>query len=175
APADIAAAIRPETCLISVMNANNENGAIQPIAEIGAIAQDAGIPFHTDAVQAAGVLPLDVNALDVDLLSLSAHKFYGPKGVGVLYLRKHVPIEFQQVGGGQESGRRGGTENVPLIAGMAEALARADASREQYDTWCRELRDTLWLRIQERISGATLNGPALDGPRLPKNLTCAID
>lgn len=174
-PAAIAAAIRPETCLISVMYANNENGAMQPIAEIGAIAREHGIPFHTDAVQAAGVLPLGVDALNVDLLSLSAHKFYGPKGVGILYLRKQVPIEFQQVGGGQESGRRGGTENVPLVVGMGEALVRAEAAREQYNAWCRQLRDDLWAQIQERIPGASLNGPPLDGARLPNNLNVTIE
>ncbi|HEX5499933.1 MAG TPA: cysteine desulfurase family protein, partial [Thermomicrobiales bacterium] len=115
----VAAAIRPETCLISVMFANNETGAIQPIAEIGAIARAHGVPLHTDAVQAAGLLSLRVDDLGVDLLSLSAHKFYGPKGVGVLYVRRGTPIEYQQLGGGQESGRRGGTENVPGIVGMA--------------------------------------------------------
>lgn len=174
-PEAIAAAIRPGTCLISVILANNENGAIQPIAEISAIARAHGISIHTDAVQAAGVMPLDVQALGVDLLSLSAHKFYGPKGVGVLYLRKQVPFEYQQVGGGQESGRRGGTENVPLIVGMGEALVRADASRDQYNAWCRQLRDELWAQIEDRIPGVTLNGPPLEGPRLPNNLNFSID
>lgn len=173
-PEDIEAAIRPETCLISVMYANNEIGTIQPIAEIGEIAKRHQVPFHTDAVQAGGVLPLDVQALGVDLLSLSAHKFYGPKGVGVLYLRRHTPIEHQQVGGGQESGRRGGTENVPLIVGMAEALARADASRDQYNAYCRELRDDLWSQVRDRIPGVTINGPAVDGQRLPNNLNITI-
>lgn len=171
----IESAIRPETCLISVMYANNEIGTIEPIAEIGAIARERGILFHTDAVQAAGVLPLDVSALNVDLLSLSAHKFYGPKGVGLLYLRKGTQLEYQQVGGGQESGRRGGTENVPLIVGMAEALVRADTARAQYNDHCRALRDALWTRIEERISGVSLNGPALDGHRLPNNLNITID
>jgi cysteine desulfurase len=138
------------------------------------MARERGIPFHTDAVQAAGVLSLDVNALNVDMLSLSAHKFYGPKGVGLLYLRKGTPIEYQQVGGGQESGRRGGTENVPLIIGMAEALVRAEASREQHNTYCRALRDDLWAQIEERIPGVSLNGPALDGNRLPNNLNITI-
>ncbi|HWV23864.1 MAG TPA: cysteine desulfurase family protein [Thermomicrobiales bacterium] len=174
-PQAVADAIRPETCLISIMYANNEIGTFQPIAEIGALAREHGIPFHTDAVQAAGVLSLDVQALNVDMLSLSAHKFYGPKGVGVLYLRKQVPMEFQQVGGGQESGRRGGTENVPLIVGMAEALVRADTARDQYNAWCRQLRDSLWTQIEERIPAVTLNGPPLDGPRLPNNLNITID
>ncbi|MGC4191609.1 MAG: cysteine desulfurase family protein [Thermomicrobiales bacterium] len=170
----IAAAIRPETCLISVMYANNEVGSIQPIAEIGAIARERGIPFHTDAVQAAGSHPLDVQALGVDLLALSAHKFYGPKGVGILYVRKGMPIRFQQDGGGQESGRRGGTENVPLIVGMAEALQRADASREAYTAHTRGLRDALWAGIQEQVPDVSLNGPDLDGQRLTNNLNVSI-
>lgn len=173
-PEDIARAIRPETCLISVMYANNEIGSIQPIREIGQLASERGIPFHTDAVQAAGVLSLDVNDLQVDMLTLSAHKFYGPKGVGLLYLRKQTPIEFQQVGGGQESGRRGGTENVPFIVAMAEALTRADASRESYNAYCRNLRDRLWTGIRERVPGVLLNGPDPEGDRLPNNLNVTI-
>lgn len=174
-PADIEAAIRPETCLISVMYANNEIGTIQPVAEIGRIALARNIPFHTDAVQAGGVLPLDVATLNADFLSLSAHKFYGPKGVGLLYARKGVPLEFQQVGGGQESGRRGGTENVPLIVGMAEALSRADANRDAYNAFCEGLRDDLWARIEKRIPGVRLNGPQPGPGRLPNNLNITID
>ena len=102
-----------------------------------------GIPFHTDAVQAAGFLSLDVNDLGVDLLSLSAHKFYGPKGVGLLYVRRGTPIDFQQVGGGQEQGRRGGTENVPGIVGLGLALEQADAWRDAYAAHCSALRDRL--------------------------------
>jgi cysteine desulfurase len=173
--ADIEAAIRPETCLISVMYANNEIGTIQAIAEIGALARERGIPFHTDAVQAAGVLPLKVDDLHVDLLSLSAHKFYGPKGVGVLYARKHTPLEWQQQGGGQESGRRGGTENVPLIVGMAGALIRAESVRDRYNAFCAQLRDELWVRMRERISGVTLNGPLPGTGRLPNNLNISIE
>ena len=173
-PEDIEAAIRPETCLISVMYANNEVGTIQPVAEIGAIARRHGIPFHTDAVQAAGVRSLNVNELGIDLLSLSAHKFYGPKGVGLVYLRKHTPIEFQQEGGGQESGRRGGTENVPLIVGMAEALARADAGRAAYNAFCAALRDRLWEGIRTSIDDVVLNGPPLDATRLPNNLNVSF-
>lgn len=174
-PAAIEAAIRPETCLVTVMYANNEIGSIQPIAEIGEIARRHGVPFHTDAVQAGGVLPLDVGTLSVDFLSLSAHKFYGPKGVGVLYAEKGVPLELQQVGGGQESGRRGGTENVPLIVGMAESLVRADRSRESYNTFCADLRDDLWAQIQERVRGVRLNGPEPGTDRLPNNLNITID
>lgn len=174
-PSAIEAAIEPETCLISVMYANNEVGSIQPIAEIGTVARAHGIPFHTDAVQAAGVLPLDVDALGVDLLSLSAHKFYGPKGVGILYVRKGTVIEFQQHGGGQESGRRGGTENVPLIVGLAEALVRADAMRDAYNAFCTELRDALWTGIAGRISDVRLNGPEPGSARLPNNLNISMD
>lgn len=174
-PADVESAIEPNTCLISIMYANNEIGTIQPIAEIGAIARARGISFHTDAVQAAGVLPLKANELGVDMLSLSAHKFYGPKGVGILYLRKGVQIEFQQNGGGQESGRRGGTENVPLIVGMAEALVRADSSRETYNAFCAELGHALWARIQERVQSVRLNGPEPGPERLPNNLNITID
>ena len=173
-PADIARVIRPETALISVMAVNNEVGSIQPIAEIAAIAHEHGIPVHCDAVQAAGALDVNVDRLGVDLLSLSAHKFYGPKGVGLLYVRKGTPIAFQQHGGGQESGRRGGTENVPLLVGMAEALVRADAHREELAAFGAQLRDRLWTRIVEEIPGVLLNGPAFDGPRVTTNLNLAI-
>jgi cysteine desulfurase len=174
-PAEIETAIRPETALISVMYANNETGAIQPIAAISAIAKAHGIPFHTDAVQAAGLLPIRVDELGVDLLSLSAHKFYGPKGVGLLYVRRGVPLSWQQLGGGQESGRRGGTENVPLIAGMGAALTLAERDRETYAGNCARLRDQLFVEIDERVDGVTLNGPSLDGHRLANNLNLTID
>jgi cysteine desulfurase len=174
-PAEIENAIRPETALISVMYANNETGAIQPIAAISAIAKAHGIPFHTDAVQAAGLLPIRVDELGVDLLSLSAHKFYGPKGVGLLYVRRGVPLSWQQLGGGQESGRRGGTENVPLIAGMGAALTLAERDRETYAGNCARLRDQLFVEIDERVDGVTLNGPSLDGHRLANNLNLTID
>ena len=167
-------AIRPETCLVSIMTANNEIGTIQPIKELAAIAHAEGTLFHTDAVQAAGLHSLEVNALGVDLLSLSAHKFYGPKGVGVLFVRKGTPLTFQQDGGGQESGRRGGTENVPLIVGMGAALEFAESIRPQYDTHVRELRDYLWEGIRSRIPDVRLNGPALTGPRLANNLNISI-
>jgi len=173
-PGEVAGAIRPETCLIAVMYANNEVGSIQPVAEICRAGRANGIPVHTDAVQAAGALSLNVDGIGVDLLALSAHKFYGPKGVGLLYVRKGTPIWFQQHGGGQESGRRGGTENVPLIVGMAEALIRADANREHANALARAMRDQLWARIVGEISQVTLNGPDLDGPRLPNNLNVSL-
>src|SRR5215218_2976419 len=174
-PADIEAAIRPETAVISVMYANNETGAIQPIEAISGIARRYGVPLHTDAVQAAGLLPLDVDVLGVDLLSLSAHKFYGPKGVGLLYIRRGTPLSWQQLGGGQESGRRGGTENVPLVVGMGAALALAERDRHDYSRECRELRDQLFAEISERVQGIALNGPPLEDGRLANNLNLTVD
>lgn len=173
-PDAIAAAIRPQTALISVMAVNNEVGSIQPVREIGAIARAHGIPFHCDAVQAAGAMPIAVDALGVDLLALSAHKFYGPKGVGILHVRTGTAIEYQQVGGGQEGGRRGGTENTPLIVGMAEALVRADAHRDELVAFGGQLRDRLWTRVAGEIPGVMLNGPAFDGARVTTNLNIAI-
>lgn len=173
-PDTLGSAIRPETCLISIILANNEIGTIQDLSALSAVAHENGIPLHTDAVQAAGTLPLDVDALGADLLSLSAHKFYGPKGVGLLYVRKGTPIVFQQDGGGQESGRRGGTENVPLVVGMAEAMRRAEESRDAYNAHCRNLRDRLWEEIASRIPGCRLNGPPLDNRRLVNNLNVSV-
>ena len=168
-------AITADTCVVSVMLANNEVGTIQPIAEIGARVRELGITMHTDAVQAAGSLPINVSELNVDLLSLSAHKFYGPKGVGVLYVRKGTVLEWTQEGGGQESGRRGGTENVPLVAGMGEAIVRAENVREQYVAFAAELRDYLWQAISERIDDVTLNGPTFGPDRLPNNLNITVE
>jgi cysteine desulfurase len=177
-PAAVAAAIRPETCLIAVIYANNEIGAIQPLARIAAVARARGIPFHTDAVQAAGSLPLDVDALGVDLLALAAHKFYGPKGAGALYVRAGTPLLPQQQGGPQEGDRRGGTENVAQIVGLARALARADAGRDAYNQHCRALRDRLSAGILDAIPGARLNGPSPadpdDGRRLANNVNVAF-
>lgn len=168
-PADVAAAIRPETCLVSVMLANNEIGTIQPLAEIAAVARERGVPVHTDAVQAAGLLDLGVDRLGADMLSLSAHKFYGPKGIGLLYVRKGTRIAWQQHGGGQESGRRGGTENVPLIVGMGEGLQRAENLRDQYADHCGALRDHLRDRLIAQVPDARRNGtddPALGLPNI---------
>lgn len=173
-PGEVQRSIRPETCLISVMYANNETGAIQPVAEIGKIAREHGVLFHCDAVQAAGSLPLTVNALGVDLLSLSAHKFYGPKSTGLLYVRKGTPIAWQQLGGGQEEGRRGGTENVAGIVGMAIALEQAERHRDRYAAQCAELRDRLLAGILEEVPGVTLNGPADFSRRLPNNLNLTL-
>jgi cysteine desulfurase len=173
-PEAVRAAIRPETRLISIMLANNEVGAIQPIAEIGVIAREAGIPFHTDAVQAAGTLPIRVDDLKVDLLSLSAHKFRGPKGVGLLYVRKGTAIEWMQLGGGQEGGRRGGTENVAGIVGLGTAIELAEQQRAAHAAALSEIRDELWAGLRTTIEDIELNGPADFSRRLPNNLNVAI-
>jgi cysteine desulfurase len=168
-PATLEALIRPETCLVSVMLVNNEIGTVQPVPEIAKIAREHGIIMHSDAVQAGGLLSISVAELGADLLALSAHKFYGPKGVGVLFVRKGTHMRFQQRGGSQEAGRRGGTENVPLIVGMGEALQRAEQMRELYVDHCRELRDCLWANLQERVPGVVLNGtddPARSQPNI---------
>jgi cysteine desulfurase len=170
----IASAIEPGTCLISLMLANNETGAVQPVAEIASVARAHDIPIHTDGVQGAGLLPLNVDELGVDLLSLTAHKFYGPKGVGLLYVRNGTPIDYQQTGGGQEQGRRGGTENVAGIVGMGVALQRAEQFRKPYADHCRAMRYRLAEGIFSALPEAQLNGPPLDGPRLPNNLNVSI-
>ncbi|KAB8142286.1 cysteine desulfurase NifS [Chloroflexia bacterium SDU3-3] len=172
-PDDLRAAIRPDTAIVSIMYANNEIGTIQPIAELGTICHQAGVIFHTDAVQAAGSLTLDVQALNVDLLSIAAHKFYGPKGVGALYVRHGVPLSPQVNGGGQERRRRAGTENIAGIVGLAHALASAEASRQQYLAHCQPLRDRLIGQILERVPFTALNGD--DAQRLPNNVNIAFD
>lgn len=171
-PDAVAAAIRPDTALVSVMMANNEVGTLQPIAEIAARARARGVPFHTDAVQAGGHLPLDVEALQVDLLSLSAHKFYGPKGVGLLYVRRGVRLLPVQTGGGQERGRRSGTENVPYIVGMATALELAHAEREAETQRLRLLRDRLIEGLMARIPDLILTGHPTQ--RLPGHVSLLV-
>jgi len=166
-PDDVSKAIRDDTMLISVMYANNEVGTIEPIAEIGTIARERGIPFHTDGVQAGGVLPLDVDDLKVDMLSLSAHKFYGPKGVGLLYARDGVPLWPMQTGGGHERRRRAGTENVPYIVGLATALKLAYEEVEQTSRRIANLRDRLIAGVLDRIPEVHLNGHPIQ--RLPNN------
>lgn len=158
APDALRAAIRPETVLATIMYANNEIGTIQPITELGAICRERGVLFHTDAVQAAGALPLDVEALNVDLLSLTAHKFYGPKGVGALYVRRGVALMSQVNGGGQERRRRAGTENVPGIVGFAAALQRAESRRAESVAQASVLRDQLIDGAMQRIPETRLNG-----------------
>lgn len=165
-PADVAAAITERTALISVMYANNEVGTIEPIAEIGAIAKAHQIPFHTDAVQAGGKLSLNVNELNVDLLSLSAHKFYGPKGVGLLYVRRNVPFLPQIQGGEQERERRAGTENLPGIVGLTAALQLAYRQVEANNQHLAALSEKLISGILETVPNAMLTG-ATGANRLP--------
>ncbi|HEX2516168.1 MAG TPA: aminotransferase class V-fold PLP-dependent enzyme [Chloroflexota bacterium] len=157
-PAAVEAAITPETVLISVMYANNEVGTVQPLAEIGRIARARRIPFHTDAVQAGGALDLHVNRLGVDLLSLSAHKFYGPKGVGLLYVRSGTRWQPQQQGGAQERNRRAGTENTAGIVGLATALRLAYDNLQEANAHTQALRDRLISGVFERIPEAILTG-----------------
>ncbi len=159
--------------VVSVMYANNEVGSIQPIAEIGARCRELGVPFHTDAVQAAGKLSLDVKALHVDALSASAHKFYGPKGVGFLYLRSGVPIQPTITGGSQEDGRRAGTENTPSIVGLAKTLALVEEEREAENKRLRILRDQLIGGLLESIEGVRLTGPREQ--RLPNHASFLIE
>lgn len=157
-PDDIARAITPKTILISVMYANNEVGTIEPLAEIAKIAKQRRVLLHTDAVQAGGYLPLDVNTLGVDLMSLGAHKFHGPKGVGVLYVRDGTPLVPAQTGGSQERSRRAGTENIPYIVGIATALKIAQDEREATNARLLALREKLIEGILERVVGAQLTG-----------------
>ncbi|MBL3592544.1 MAG: cysteine desulfurase NifS [Synergistaceae bacterium] len=170
---DVRAALREDTILLSVMFANNEVGAIQPIAELGALCREKGILFHTDAVQAVTHVPIDVETLKIDLLSMAAHKFYGPKGVGALFIRKGVVLENLVHGGGQEKGRRAGTENVPLIVGMGKAAELAMAEMESERQRLSALRDRLIAGLREAIPYARLNGPEGMG-RLPNNVNMSF-
>jgi cysteine desulfurase len=157
-PDDVRKSLRADTIVISVMHANNEVGTLQPIEEIAAVAGERGIPFHTDAVQTVGKLPIDVNRMGISLLSLSGHKFYGPKGVGVLYASKGIRFEPCVHGGHQEWGKRGGTENVPGIVGLGKAAEIAMAEMEADEVRIRALRDKLETGLTERISDVSLNG-----------------
>ena len=178
-PQQVANAITPETALVSIMYANNEIGTINPIPEISAAVKDRAqalsrtIIMHTDAVQAAGFLDLDVRRLGVDMMSLSGHKFYGPKGVGVLFLRRGVPYLPLITGGGQERERRSGTENVAGIIGLSVALELADSHREEIGAHCAALRDRVIAGIGHRIPDAILNGHPTD--RLPNNVNFSFD
>ena len=175
-PDAVRSAIRPETSLISVMHANNEIGTLQPIEEIGQIAAEADIPFHTDAVQSAGKIPIDVNRFGVDLLSLSAHKFYGPKGVGALFVRKAVEIDPLLYGGGNERGRRAGTENVAAIAGLGKACELARSDMAEASAHLCELRNRLEEGLLARIPGARVNGhPARRTPNTLSLMLPSVD
>jgi cysteine desulfurase len=172
-PATLEEAITDRTILISLMYANNEIGTIQPIAALGAIARAHHIPFHTDAVQAVGNIPLDVKAQNIDLLSISAHKFYGPKGVGALYIRKGVRVDNLIHGGGQERKKRAGTENIAGIVGTGKAIELATADIPAYNSHLRTLRDHLLKGIRETIPYCRLNGHA--EKRLPGNLNVSFE
>ncbi len=169
---EVARFLRPETALVSVIYANNEIGTINPIAEIGQTCKERGVLFHSDAVQAAAYLPVGVDELNVDLMSLGAHKFYGPKGVGALYVREGVPLLAVQTGGGQEGGRRAGTSNIPYIIGMAEALHLAQAERQQHGERLLPLRDHLIGEVLENIPESLLTGHPSE--RLPNHASFAF-
>ena len=171
-PSQVEEAIRTDTCLVTVMYANNEIGTVQPIREIGAVCRARGVPFHTDAVQAAGHLPIHVGEQNVDMLSLSAHKFHGPKGVGLLYARKGIPLFPLIEGGAQERGRRAGTENLPAIMGMAAALELACARLDENARRLTALRDQL-IRGLSRIPHSLLNGDPVQ--RLPGNVNFCFE
>lgn len=170
---DVKNAIKDNTILISIMYANNEIGTIEPIAEIAEIAKEKGILMHTDAVQAAGAVPIDLSELKVDMMSLSAHKFNGPKGVGALYIRSGVRIANIIDGGAQERGKRAGTENLPGIIGLAKALELASASMEEKDKKITALRDYIIKNIEEKIPYCRLNGHRTR--RLPGNVNFSFE
>ena len=169
---DVAAAIRENTALVTIMFANNEVGTIQPIAQIGALCQEKGIPFHTDAVQAVGHLPVNVAEQNIDMLSLSGHKFHGPRGVGVLYVRRGLPLLNLIEGGAQERGKRAGTENLPANVGMAAALKDACTNMEENQRKTRELRDYLIAGLS-KIPHSALNGDREN--RLPGNVNFCFE
>lgn len=171
-PEQVAAAIRPDTCLVTVMYANNEIGTIQPIEQIGRICREKGVPFHTDAVQAVGHLAIDVKAQNIDMLSLSAHKFHGPKGIGALYVRKGIPLLSLIEGGAQERGKRAGTENLPAIMGMAAALEDACRHQKENAEKISALRDRLIAGLSQIPHGA-LNGDR--SQRLPGNVSFCFE
>ncbi|NLG99139.1 MAG: cysteine desulfurase [Chloroflexi bacterium] len=172
-PSDVAASIRPDTALVSVIYANNEIGTINPVAEIGAVCRERGVPFHTDAVQAAAHLPVDVEAGSIDLMSIGAHKFYGPKGVGALYVRRGTPILPVQTGGKQENGLRAGTQNIPYIVGLAEALRLAQEEAAAWSERIVPLRDHLIGAVLEEIPRARLTGHPTQ--RLPNHASFVFE
>lgn len=172
-PEEVAARLREDTALVSVMYANNEIGTVNPISEIGALCQARTIPFHTDAVQAAAYLPVDAQALHCDLISVGAHKFYGPKGVGALYVRKGTPLIPAQTGGGQEFGLRAGTSNIPYIVGLAEAMRLAQQERDQRHAHLRPLRDRIIGQVLEEIPQSRLTGHP--SQRLPNHASFVFE
>lgn len=171
-PEDVRRAITDQTVLITIMHSNNEIGVIEPIAEIGAIAREKGIPFHTDATQSIGKVPVDVGELNVDMLSLSGHKIYGPKGVGALYIRKGTRVTPYMHGGAQEGGKRAGTHNVPGIVGLGKAMEIAGATMAEESARLTALRDKLIDGILTGIPESRLNGHRTK--RLPNNVNVSI-
>ena len=169
---DIASAIREDTCLVTVMYANNEIGTVQPIAEIGSVCRQKGVIFHTDAVQAVGHVPINVDDQNIDMLSISAHKFHGPKGVGVLYCRKGIPLTSLINGGAQERGKRAGTENVAAIVGTAAALKESLNGLQQKSEMITAMRDRLIAELS-KIPHSALNGSAVN--RLPGNVNMCFE
>ena len=171
-PEDLARVLTPDTCLVSIMLANNETGALQPIRELAALTRAAGALFHTDGVQAVGKIPVDVEALGVDFFSLSGHKFHGPKGIGALYIKKGINLEPLIHGGGQEGGRRAGTENTPGIVGLGIAAELAEKRLATMATVVQDLRDELWQGLKQIFPDARLNGPREE--RLPNTLNVTL-
>ncbi len=173
-PAAVARAIRPETTLVTIMLAQNEVGTLQPIVEIAAVARERGVRVHTDAAQAPGKIPIDVDALGVDYLSIAGHKLYAPQGVGALYVRPGAPFEPFMLGAGHEGGRRAGTENVLEIVGLGAAAERAAGCLDADVTRLGDLTDTLWHELGARIQGIVRHGPDAPEERLPNTLSVAF-
>lgn len=173
-PEDLEAAIKENTILVSIMMVNNEIGTVEPIKELAAVAKAHGVLFHTDAVQALGNVPIDVKELGVDFLSMSAHKIYGPKGVGALYIKRGNRITNFMHGGAQETKKRAGTENLAGIAGFGKAAELAMENLDSHIEHSSSLRDYFWHKLEENISGVQLNGPK-DGRRHPGNLNISFD
>ncbi len=172
-PDDLRKAIRDDTVLVTIMTANNEIGTVQPVAELSRICHDKGVPFHTDAVQAIGSIPLDLGEVPIDLLSLSAHKFYGPKGIGALFVRKGTKLGKLMFGGGQERKMRPGTENIPAIVGLAKAIELATADIPGKNATITVLRDRLIEKLLQEIDAVQLNGHPVH--RLPGNVNISVN
>lgn len=172
-PDTVSDRIRSDTAIVSIIYANNEIGSINPVSQIGAICRDRNIPFHTDAVQAAAYLPIDTNMLNVDLLSIGAHKFYGPKGVGALYIKKGTPLYPILTGGGQEFGLRAGTHNIPYIVGLAQSIYHTHSEREQRIKHVMPMRDHLIGKILECIPGSHLTGHPTS--RMPNHVSFVFE
>ncbi len=172
-PETVAEHLRPDTAIVSIIHANNEIGTLNPIAEIGAVCRAKGVPFHTDSVQGAAHLPVDVQELNVDLLAIGAHKFYGPKGVGALFVREGTQLHPSQTGGSQELGRRAGTQNTPLIVGMAEALRLAQEEHETQTASFLAMRNKIIGQLLEEIPNSVLTGHPSE--RLPNHASFAFE